>query len=276
LAMGLNEFAGYLAVAFVALATALLAARYGLRPVPFELGAAIAACGFIVSLAFVKETKAHAEGESAVTPGDPRGMPFSKVFARATVSDPTLSACSQAGCVNNLNDGMVWGLLPLMAATAGFSFSGVGVLAATYPFVWGALQGFTGALSDTLGRKWMIVAGMFLQAGGIGLLLVTAGFAWWLVAAVVLGIGTAMVYPTLLAAIGDVAHPSWRASAFGVYRFWRDAGYAAGALGAGIVADLFGAPAAVGLVALLTFASGVVVAVRMRETAGPAPSTSTA
>jgi MFS family permease len=266
LAMGLNEFAGYVAVAVIAFVTAILAARYGLRPAPFELGVAIAAAGLLVSLFFVKETYGHAVAEGSSRAVDPRDMRFSGVFARTTLTDPTLSACSQAGFINNLNDGMIWGLLPLMAVAAGFSLPQVGALAAVYPLIWGVAQLFTGAASDVIGRKWLIAGGMAVQAGALGLLLVHGAFVLWLVAAVALGIGTAMVYPTLLAAIGDVAHPSWRASAVGVYRLWRDAGYAVGALAAGIVADLFGTGAAVALVAVLTLSSGAIVAARMKET----------
>jgi MFS family permease len=173
---------------------------------------------------------------------------------------------SQAGLVNNLNDGMAWGLFPLVFAAAGVDLARIGVLAAIDPAVWGVAQIFTGALSDRLGRKWLIAAGMWLQALGIAVTAVSSGFAGFASGAVLLGLGTAMVYPTLLAAIGDVAHASWRASAVGVYRLWRDLGYAVGALLAGVTADLFGVGAAVGLVAALTFASGVVVAARMSET----------
>jgi MFS family permease len=266
LAMGLNEFAGYVSVAIVAYATATLAAKYGLRPVPFELGAAIALAGFLISLLFVRETAGHARAEAKTTAATPGRMTFASIFMRTSFRDPALSSCSQAGMVNNLNDGMVWGLLPLMAAAAGYSLGQIGVLAAVYPLVWGGLQLFTGALSDAWGRKRLIAGGMIVQAGAISLFLIHGGFGWWLAAAIALGLGTAMVYPTLLAAIGDVAHPDWRASAVGVYRLWRDGGYAAGALASGIVADLFGTSAAVAMVALVTLASGLTVVFRMPET----------
>ena len=168
--------------------------------------------------------------------------------------------------MNNLNDGMAWGLFPLVFAAAGLDLTRIGVLAAIYPAVWGITQIFTGALSDRVGRKWLIACGMGLQAVGIALTALSTAFAGFAAGAVLLGLGTAMVYPTLLAAIGDVAHPSWRASAVGIYRLWRDFGYAVGALLAGVTADRFGLTAAVWLVAGLTFASGLVVAVRMRET----------
>lgn len=266
LAMGLNEFAGYVAVAIVAYATAGLAEHFGLRLAPFELGVAIAVAGLALSL-FVRETSAYAQAE-ALTAGSSSAdsSRLGSVFVRTSFGDPALSSCSQAGFVNNLNDGMIWGMLPLMAVAAGFSLAQVGVLAAAYPFVWGSLQALTGGLSDAWGRKRFIVVGMIVQAGAIALLLVRGVFAWWLVAAVALGIGTAMVYPTLLAAIGDVAHPSWRASAVGVYRLWRDGGYVVGALASGLVADVFGISAAVAMVATVTLASGLFVAVRMPET----------
>jgi MFS family permease len=171
--------------------------------------------------------------------------------------------------VNNLNDGMAWGLFPLLYAAGGLSVAAIGALAAIYPAVWGLGQLITGALSDRLGRKWMIAAGMWVQAVGIGLIAGGSGFGMWVAGSVLLGVGTAMVYPTLLAAIGDVAHPAWRASAVGVYRLWRDAGYALGALLAGVLADAFGATTAVWAIAALTAASGVFVALRMYETHRP-------
>lgn len=264
-AMGFNEAAGYVAVAVTAYATALLAAKYGLRPVPFELGIGIAVAGFLLSLLFVRETHGHAKHEALSRPSD--GQPrFSELFMRTSFQDPALSSCSQAGLVNNLNDGMVWGLLPLMAAAAGFSLAQIGVVVAAYPLAWGTLQPLTGALSDAIGRKWLIAGGMALQAAAIAVFSFHASYPVWLAAAIALGVGTAMVYPTLLAAIGDVAHPSWRASAVGVYRLWRDSGYAVGALLAGAIADFLGAAAAVDAIAALTLVSGAVVAVRMPET----------
>ena len=267
LAMGLNEFAGYVAVAIVAYATAGLAEHFGLRLAPFELGIAIAVAGLALSLFLVRETSGYAKIEALTAGSSSADSPsLGSVFARTSFDDPALSSCSQAGFVNNLNDGMIWGMLPLIAVAAGFSLGQVGLLAAAYPFVWGSLQALTGGLSDSWGRKRFIVLGMIVQAAAIALLLVRGVFAWWLVAAVSLGIGTAMVYPTLLAAIGDVAHPSWRASAVGVYRLWRDGGYVVGALASGIVADFFGISAAVAMVAAITLASGLFVAMRMPET----------
>lgn len=272
-AMGLNESAGYGAVALAALASGYLAAAYGLRPVPFYLGVAFAALGLALSAAFARDTTEHAGHEARVHHEGAAVPPsFGEIFARTSWRDRTLSACSQAGLVNNLNDGMAWGLLPLFFAASGLSVARIGVLAAIYPAVWGVGQLLTGALSDIWGRKWMIVLGMWAQAFGIWLIVVaprlSAGggrFGLWAAGAVLLGAGTALVYPTLLAAIGDVAHPSWRASAVGVYRLWRDLGYAIGALVCGVVADLFGLSWAIVTVGGLTFLSGVLVAIRMAD-----------
>ncbi len=274
LAMGLNEAAGYAAVAVTALATGYLAEAYGLRPTPFFLGLAFAALGLGLSVVVVKETREHARVEAAnhVARADGRHdhlhgeLGNREVFMQASFREPALSSASQAGLVNNLNDGLAWGLFPIIFATAGLSVARIGILAALYPAVWGVGQLFTGALSDRWGRKWMIVAGMWLQALALGIIAAAEGFAPWALAAVLLGAGTALVYPTLLAAIGDVAHPSWRARAVGAYRLWRDGGFAVGALVAGIVADALGVRAAVWVVAALTALSGLVVAVRMYET----------
>lgn len=267
LAMGLNEFAGYGAVALAALATGYVAAAYGLRPEPFYLGVAFVAAGLLLSALLVRETRAHARREARDHhPPQEQGTPSRReVFLRTSFRDRNLSAISQAGLVNNLNDGMAWGLFPLLYAGAGLPLERIGALAALYPAVWGVGQLLTGALSDRLGRKGLIVWGMWVQAAGIALTALSSGLAGFAAGAVLLGAGTAMVYPTLLAAIGDVAHPSWRASAVGVYRFWRDLGYAVGALVAGLAADALGLEAAVGLVAALTFASGAVAAARLRE-----------
>jgi len=263
LAMGLNEFAGYVAVAGAALATGFIAARYGFQPQPFYLGIAFAAAGLLLSALAVRDTKAHAALESSLRKDDDK---VRDVFWRTTLRDRNLSSISQAGLVNNLNDGMAWGLFPLFFAAAQMSLGRIGVLTAIYPAVWGVLQLATGSLSDSLGRKWLIVSGMWIQAVGIGAVIVSSSFAGFAAGAALLGLGTAMVYPTLLAAIGDVAHPSWRASSVGVYRFWRDLGYAVGALLAGLAADALGLSGAMWLVAALTFASGLFAALRMSET----------
>jgi MFS family permease len=275
LAMGLNEAAGYGAVAITALATGFIAVRYGLRPEPFFLGLAYAALGLGLSTFFVRETQGHAREEAREHVGTEHlhgDLSTGEVFALTSFKEPALSSCSQAGMVNNLNDGLAWGVFPLFfAQVAGLSVGRIGVLAALYPAVWGIGQLFTGAWSDRVGRKRLIVAGMWLQAVAIGLIAASATFVPWALGAVLLGAGTAMVYPTLLAAVGDVAHPAWRASAVGVYRLWRDAGFAVGAVLAGIIADAFGMRAAIWTIAVLTAASGIVVALRMYETHCPAP-----
>ena len=264
LAMGLNECAGYVALALSAYATAWIASRFGLRPEPFYLGVVFAVAGLCLSL-FVRETREHSALESqrhhAARTADP-----SDVFWRTTVGDRNLSSVTQAGLINNLNDGMAWGLFPLLFAAMGMDLSTIGLLAAIYPATWGFGQLVTGGLSDRIGRKWLIVFGMWIQAVGIAVVTVSVALAGFAGGAVLLGVGTAMVYPTLLAVIGDVAHPDWRATAVGVYRLWRDAGYVAGALVAGAAADAFGLPVAMQIVAALTCLSGVVVAVRMSET----------
>jgi MFS family permease len=269
LAMGLNESAGYLAVAAAALLTGFLAARYGLRPEPFYPGLAFVAAGLLLSAFMVRETAGHAAHESERQGGALDAPKPKEVFWRTTLFDRNLSSISQAGLVNNLNDGMAWGLFPLVFSAAHMNLGQIGQLAALYPATWAVGQLFTGALSDRVGRKWLIASGMWIQAVSIGIVVVSSGFIGFAVGALLLGVGTAMVYPTLLAAIGDVAEASWRASAIGVYRLWRDLGYAVGALLAGVTADALGLPAALWLVAILTFASGIVTAVRMTETVAP-------
>ncbi len=273
-AMGLNEFAGYGAVALSALATGYVASRFGLRPEPFYLGVGFVVIGTLLSIALVRETRAHAPHEAKNHAAPPTGAPSQReIFLRTSFSDRELSSISQAGLVNNLNDGMAWGLFPLFYASANLSLERIGWLAAIYPAVWGIGQLFTGALSDRWGRKWLIASGMWVQAVGIVFIVSSQEFAVFALGAALLGAGTAMVYPTLLAAIADVAHPSWRASAVGVYRLWRDLGYAIGALLAGMTADALGIDAAIWVIAAVTFASGLVVAVRMRETMRSTPST---
>lgn len=268
LAMGLNEFAGYVAVAASALGVGVIAAAYGLRPQPFYLGVVFVAFGLPLSALVVHETKHHVTAESSLQGAlSPEPMPTSQeIFWRTTFRDKNLSSVTQAGLVNNLNDGMAWGLFPLLFAAARMSMAQIGALAAIYPATWGVAQLITGAWSDRVGRKWLIAGGLWVQAAGIGIVVLSSSFTGFGLGAATLGLGTAMVYPTLLAAIGDVAHPSWRASSVGVYRLWRDLGYAIGALLAGLTADLVGLPAAMWLVAALTLASGFVVSVRMSET----------
>jgi MFS family permease len=265
-AMGLNEAAGYGAVAATALATGYIAQHAGLRPEPFYLGLAYAGLGLMLSMAFVRETHGHVRHEVSHSRAAAGELSTRAVFVLTSLRERALSSCSQAGLVNNLNDGLAWGLFPIYFARDGLSVGRIGVLAAIYPAVWGIGQLVTGGLSDRVGRKPLIVGGMLVQAAAIAWIAATTGFATWALGAGVLGAGTAMVYPTLLAAIGDVAHPRWRASAVGVYRLWRDGGFAVGALVAGAVADLFGLRAAIWGVAALTAASGLLVLVRMYET----------
>jgi MFS family permease len=270
LAMGFNEAAGYSAVAVTALATGIIATHAGLRPEPFFLGVAYAALGLGLSTLFVRETRGHAQQEARdhISTEQLHGdLSTRQVFMLTSFHERALSSCSQAGLINNLNDGLAWGIFPLYFAEAGeLSIERIGILAALYPAVWGLGQLYTGALSDRVGRKWLIATGMWTQAVAIGLIAATRSFEAWAVGAVLLGAGTAMVYPTLLAAVSDIAHPAWRASAVGVYRFWRDAGFAVGALLAGITADLVGLEAAIWAVAALTAASGALVVLRMYET----------
>jgi MFS family permease len=269
-AMGLNEFAGYLALAISAYASGEIASRYGLRPEPFYLGIAFAALGLSLSVLFVRDTMGHVAREaSSVAVGGiapEHTWRTRELFARVSWRDSALFCASQAGLVNNLNDGLAWGLFPLFFAAAGLSLRQIALLTFVYPATWGVMQLWTGALSDRVGRKWLIAAGMALQGSALLAMTVVHGVWPWFVTGLLLGIGTAMVYPTLLAAIGDVAHPSWRARAVGIYRLWRDLGYAIGALTAGVLADAFGMTAAVAAIGALTIASGVTVAIRMPET----------
>lgn len=272
-AMGLNEAAGYGAVAVTALATGWIAAEHGLRPAPFLLGLTYAALGLGLSTLAVKETRAHAHHEAAncVPSGASHheGLTTGEIFRLTSWRDKALSSCSQAGLVNNLNDGLAWGLFPIFFAAAGVSVGRIGILAALYPAAWGLGQLSTGGLSDRIGRKPLIAGGMLTQAVALAWMAAVTGFWAWAAGAVVLGIGTAMVYPTLLAAIGDVAHPGWRARSVGIYRLWRDGGFAVGALLAGTLADLASIETAIYAVAGLTALSGFVVVARMHETHQP-------
>jgi MFS family permease len=266
LALGMNEFAGYLAVGVTSWATGYLAAQYALRPQPFYLGILVAVLGLALSTLFVRETLAHAHLEAAGVSAAAPTPSLRQVFLLTSVANVSLFAVCQAGLVNNLNDGMSWGIYPLFFAAHGLGVEAIGVIKAVYPATWGMLQLLTGPLSDRWGRKGLIVGGMLVQAGGIWLTVLIPSSTAWLVGAGLQGLGTAMVYPTLLAAISDLAHPAWRATSLGVYRFWRDLGYAVGALLSGAMADFLGIEAAIHLVAGLTFFSGVIVAAAMRET----------
>ena len=272
LAMGLNEAAGYGAVGLTALVTGIIASRYGLRPAPFYLGIAYTLIGLLLSIFVVRDTRQFAQLEAKQhnqTAKEGIAKPnLWWVFKETTYKDKNLFSISQAGLINNLNDGMSWGVFPLLFISMGVGLEGVGWIKAVYPVVWGVGQIVTGPLTDKWGRKPLIVWGMFIQVLGhlvIGSAVfnpLTAG----LIGSILLGIGTAMVYPALLAAVSDVAHPNWRASSLGVYRFWRDMGYAIGALMAGIVGNYFGLMWAVHIAGALTLVSGIVVWIRMKET----------
>src|SRR5262249_35439618 len=263
LAMGLNEFAGYVAVTASALATAWIAATYGLRPEPFYLGVAFVVLGLGLSAFTVRETHHHVAHESATRKPAERMPSQREVCWRTTFTDRNISSVTQARMINTLNDGVAWGLFPLLFAARHMPLAQIGALAAIYPATWGIAQLGTGAWSDRIGRKWLIASGMWVQAAGITIIVVAQNMAAFATGAVLLGLGTAMVYPTLLAAIGDVTPPAWRASSVGVYRLWRDLGYAFGALLSGLIADALGLSSAISVVAALTFASGIVVAIRM-------------
>jgi MFS family permease len=265
LAVGLNEFAGYLAVGLTAFATGYIASAYGLRPEPFYLGVAYALAGLVISLFLVRDTREHVRLEMEQHPPEQSPLGFREVFARTSFKDRNLFACSQAGLVNNLNDGMSWGVFPLFFSTFGVGVERIGLLKAVYPAVWGTLQVVTGPLSDRWGRKGLIVGGMWVQAAGIFVTVAGRSFGWWMLGSVLLGVGTAMVYPSLIAAVSDNSHPSWRARSLSVYRFWRDLGYAVGALCSGIIADTLGISWAIGCVGALTFLSGAVTAVALQE-----------
>ena len=273
-AMGLNEFAGYVALALSALGSGMIAERVGLRPEPFYLGIVFVALGLGLSAAFVRDTTDHARHEATLRRetnapkcgSAARGPRLREMLVQSAWRDSALFAACQAGLVNNLNDGLAWGLLPLFFAAAGVSLGRISVLAFIYPATWGVAQLWTGAWSDRIGRKPLIAGGMIAQGIALLALISANDFSWWVTCGVVLGVGTAMVYPTLLASIGDIAHPSWRGSAVGVYRLWRDLGYAAGALLAGALADALGMRWSIAAIGALTIASGVLVIVRMPET----------
>jgi MFS family permease len=265
LAMGLNEFAGYVAVALAALASGFIATRWGLRAGPSYLGLFIAGAGLLTSWFLVRDTTEHARLEEESTPqADERAPTLWPLLARSIWPDAGLFSVSQAGFVNNLNDGLAWGLFPLLFMNAGLSLEATSVLAAIYPAMWGIGQVWTGGLSDRWGRKPFIVGGMIVQGAALVSMTLWPGYRPWAAALIALGIGTALVYPTLLAAVGDMARPVHRASVVGVYRLWRDLGYVAGAVLAGVLADAFGIPVAINAIGALTVASGVLVAIRLR------------
>jgi MFS family permease len=265
LAVGLNEFAGYLAVGVTAFLTGYIAAHYGLRPEPFYLGIGYAILGLALSILLVRDTREHVRLEARGNQQQTAPTNFWEIFSLTSFRDRNLFAACQAGLVNNLNDGMSWGIFPLFFVSFGLGVERIGILKAVYPATWGILQIATGPLSDRWGRKGLIVAGMWVQSSGLFLTAFTRSFEWWLVGSLLLGLGTAMVYPTLIAAVSDASHPTWRARSLSVYRFWRDLGYAIGALSAGLIADSFGLAAAISAIAALTFMSGAVAGVLMRQ-----------
>jgi MFS family permease len=272
LAMGLNEFAGYLAVALAALGTGYVAEAFGLRPEPFYLGIAFVALGLGLTVLFVRETTEHvaleARGHVQNSEDPTLGGTLSgrEIFTMASWRHPALFGASQAGMVTNFKDGLAWGLFPLFFAAGGLSVGQIGILTFIYPALWGILQLWTGGLSDRLGRKPPIVGGMFLQALALFVVAGGGGFWVWFVGSALLGAGTALVYPTLLASVADVAHPAWRGSAVGVYRLWRDSGYAFGAIVAGFLADVLGIVPAILAGGFLALLSSALVAARMPET----------
>lgn len=261
LAMGLNEFAGYIAVALMAFFTAYIADKYGIFPFPFYLGLAIAIIGLFITWVFVKDTSGFVETESLTTSSNiPR---LKNVFTETSFTNRNLSSVTQAGLVNNLNDGMVWGLLPIMLHQKLFSLMDIGVITSIYPAVWGLSQIITGKLADLVSKKQLLFWGMLLQAVAIAYLIFASSYTEMILVSIFLGIGTAMVYPTFLATISDYTHAYDRAKSLGIFRFWRDSGYAIGAIITGLTADYFGATFAILIIALLTLISAIFIKIRM-------------
>lgn len=261
LAMGLNESAGYLAVGGVAFLTGWIASEYGVRPYPFYLGIAFAFIGLILSWLFVKDTAHHVNAETTTS-----DLPKLKnIFWETTWKHKSLGSISQAGLVNNLNDGMVWGLFPILLATKNFDLAQIGKIVALYPIVWGLGQLFTGKMADHLHKKSMLFWGMLMQGVALLLMIYATSFFHFAILSVALGIGTAIVYPTFLAAIADYAHPQQRAESIGIFRLWRDLGYAIGALLTGILADSLGINWAVGAIGFLTILSSIIILIRMKK-----------
>lgn len=270
LALGLNEFAGYVSVAAVGFATGYLASAYGLKPYPLYIGIIFAILGLLVSWTIIRDTRKFTLLEIKTDLSNQNdsksNLNFKQVFIETSWKNRTLLSVSQAGLINNLIFGVTWGLFTLYFVSFNISISGVGFLKALHPGIWGILQLVTGSLSDRVGRKVLIYPGMILQGIGIWIVLYSNFFFGWIVGMSLLGVGTALVYPTLLAAISDVAHPKWRATSLGVYRFWRDLGFVFGAIGVGYLSDLFGLSIAIQLVAILAVGSGLFVLALMRET----------
>ncbi len=260
-AMGLNEFAGYLSVAFVAMLTAFIAQRYGVRPYPFYIGIALSIVGLLTTILFVKDTTLHSQKESEKSM-IPR---LKNVFYHTSWKHPILGSVSQAGLVNNLNDGMVWGLLPVVLANQGFQIKEIGIIAAVYPAFWGIGQLITGKLADLYSKKLLLFWGMFLQGLTLFCMSLNPIYIVWVVLSALLGIGTALVYPTFLATIAQYTHPADRANSLGVFRFWRDLGYAIGAVITGLIADKFGVAASIYAIAAITLLSAFVIQTRFKE-----------
>lgn len=266
-ATGLNEFSGYVAMALSTIAVGWVAAETALRSYPFYFGIVFAVAGLFLSVLFVRETRGHAQREAQLhaQPEEPK-LSFWTVFRRVSWQDKRFFSLSQGGLVNNLNDVVIWGLLPLLALNAGITVEQAAVIGSVYLGVWGITQLVTGSLSDRIGRKPLITGGLWVTAIGIILLALTSNQIFWILSAAIMGLGTAMVYPTFLAAMSDLAHPTWRASALGVYRLWRDSGYAFGALIGGILSDIFTIQIAMLIIAVLTIVSGVITALLLPET----------
>jgi MFS family permease len=261
LAMGLNEFAGYIAVALMAFFTAYIADQFGIYPFPFYLGLAVAVLGLVISWIFVKDTSGFVQLESETTSSStPR---LNNIFLETSFTNKNLSAVTQAGLVNNLNDGMVWGLLPIILVQKNFALIDIGIITSIYPAVWGLTQIVTGKLADIVAKKQLLFWGMLLQAFAIAYLIFAATYVEMITVSVLLGLGTAMVYPTFLATISDNTHAMDRAKSLGIFRFWRDSGYAIGAIITGLTADYFGAPISIGIIAALTFFSAIFIKIRM-------------
>jgi len=260
LAMGFNESAGYLAVGIVAFLTGWIASEYGLRPYPFYIGIGFALIGLLSSTFLIQDTKHHVLAETKTS----NNALLQKVFKETSWTNPNLSAITQAGLVNNLNDGMIWGLLPMFLVEKGFDLTEMGKIVAVYPMIWGLGQLITGKLADHLVKKSMLFWGMLLQGIAIVVLVYAKSLFHFVVLGVILGIGTAVVYPTFLAAIADYTHPQQRAQSIGVFRLWRDLGYAIGAVTSGLVADVFGIGTAIAFIGGITIVSSLIIKLRMK------------
>lgn len=259
-AMGLNEFSGYIAVALMAFLTGYIATEYGLRPYPFYLGIVLMVLGLLTSILLIKDTRAHVKKEE----GTSTIAPLKNIFWDTTWKDNTLGSVTQAGLINNLNDGMAWGLFPILLAGKGFNLEQIGIVTATYPAVWGMGQLFTGKMADKFCKKDMLFTGMLLQAIVLIALVWAEGMFHYVTLSALLGWGTAMVYPTFLATIADNTHPRDRAKSIGIFRLWRDLGYAVGAILTGVISDLLSIEASIMVVGLLTLFSAVIIYIRMK------------